>query len=232
MSACERWVDELGAYVLDGLDPAERARVEEHLAACPACRREVDELAEVPPNLDHAAEELPLLPETLRQRALTRATAQPPTRAPSRRWQPAPVAAAAAAGLVLGAVVTLGVVQSLADDPEPEPDLVATIEGIGSAGEDLEGEVFFRGFSSGTVIHLDLEGFDLARDVAYYQVWLEDDDGQRISAGTLVPGSRGQVDSTFTMAGEVEEYQTLELTLHEEAGDSGRSVGRVRIEHP
>lgn len=232
MTACERWLEELGGYVLDGLDAAERAQVEEHLATCPACRREVDELAEILPLLDLAAEELPLPPERLREQALARATAQPPAPTPNRTRRRAPLALAAVAGVVLGAVMTLGVVRLLAGDPEPQPDLVATIQGVGSAGDDLEGEVSFRSFSSGTVIRLDLEGFDLSQDVAYYQVWLEDEDGQRISAGTLLPGSRGQVESTFTFGGSLEDFRTLELTLHEQGGDSGRSVGRVTIEHP
>ena len=31
----------LGAYVLGALDPVERARFEEHLECCPACREEL-----------------------------------------------------------------------------------------------------------------------------------------------------------------------------------------------
>jgi hypothetical protein len=38
----------LGAHVLGALDPAERADVEAHLAACPGCREELAELAVLP----------------------------------------------------------------------------------------------------------------------------------------------------------------------------------------
>ena len=40
----EHWSDATGAYVLGALDDAERAAFEEHLAGCPACREEVEEL--------------------------------------------------------------------------------------------------------------------------------------------------------------------------------------------
>ncbi|MDR6506916.1 zf-HC2 domain-containing protein [Arthrobacter oryzae] len=42
----------LGAYLLGGLEPAEVSRFEQHLAACPDCRRELDELASLPALLD------------------------------------------------------------------------------------------------------------------------------------------------------------------------------------
>ena len=35
----------VGAYAVDALDDAERARFEQHLAACAECRAEVDEPA-------------------------------------------------------------------------------------------------------------------------------------------------------------------------------------------
>ena len=40
----EHWQDATGAYVLGALDETERAAFEEHLAGCPACREEVEQL--------------------------------------------------------------------------------------------------------------------------------------------------------------------------------------------
>lgn len=40
----EHWEDATAAYLLGALDDAERVGFEEHLAGCPACRAEVDEL--------------------------------------------------------------------------------------------------------------------------------------------------------------------------------------------
>jgi predicted anti-sigma-YlaC factor YlaD len=42
----------LGAYVLGGLSAADEAAVEAHLARCPRCQAEYDELACVPSWLD------------------------------------------------------------------------------------------------------------------------------------------------------------------------------------
>jgi anti-sigma-K factor RskA len=41
----ERWSEDIGAYVLGALPDREREGFERHLAICPECRREVDELS-------------------------------------------------------------------------------------------------------------------------------------------------------------------------------------------
>jgi anti-sigma-K factor RskA len=41
----DRWSEDIGAYVLGALPDREREGFERHLAACPQCRREVEELA-------------------------------------------------------------------------------------------------------------------------------------------------------------------------------------------
>jgi len=46
--ACQVIRPELGAYVLDALEPADRARVDAHLAHCATCRRELKGLAPLP----------------------------------------------------------------------------------------------------------------------------------------------------------------------------------------
>jgi hypothetical protein len=40
----DRWADAVGSYLLGALPPDELPGFEEHLASCPVCRREVDEL--------------------------------------------------------------------------------------------------------------------------------------------------------------------------------------------
>jgi anti-sigma-K factor RskA len=60
----DRWADSAGAYVLGAMAPEERAQYETHLATCPACREEVDDLRP-------AAEALPMAsPPVLPPRAL------------------------------------------------------------------------------------------------------------------------------------------------------------------
>jgi anti-sigma factor RsiW len=48
MAGCREIRQALGVYVLGAIDPAERAQVEEHLAACPECREELASLAGLP----------------------------------------------------------------------------------------------------------------------------------------------------------------------------------------
>ena len=45
---CAQVRNELGVYVLGAIGPAERARVDQHLAACPRCREELAGLAGLP----------------------------------------------------------------------------------------------------------------------------------------------------------------------------------------
>jgi predicted anti-sigma-YlaC factor YlaD len=53
----------LGAYVLGALDPTERAAVDAHLSACPACREELAELAAMPGMLSRVRIEDVIEPE-------------------------------------------------------------------------------------------------------------------------------------------------------------------------
>lgn len=98
----------LGAYVLDALDPAERAAFEGHLKVCGACR---DEVAELRPAAAALADRPLAPPPELRERVMRLAAQTQPVRRPARRrvW----VAAAAAAVVV---AIGGGVVVSQRDD--------------------------------------------------------------------------------------------------------------------
>jgi anti-sigma-K factor RskA len=119
----DTWEDASGAYVLGALPADEAAAFESHLAGCPACRVEVEELGE-------AVEVLPACvapldpPPALRERLLVDvrreadllAAAGPeadrppaPRRLRAPRWLPAAAAAAAlGAGIVIGLLVGSG----------------------------------------------------------------------------------------------------------------------------
>jgi Putative zinc-finger len=115
--------EELGAQVLGLLDPVQNHAIQEHLAGCPACRREWEELRgmvtllddvvppeaglEGPPDADF------MLRRTLRQ---VRKEAGAQRR---RRW----ITGAGAAAVTLGVVLAGGVV--LGRDAAPPPDVVA-----------------------------------------------------------------------------------------------------------
>jgi Putative zinc-finger len=48
LTGCQFVRQSLGVYVVGAIDPAERARVDSHLAGCPACREELASLAGLP----------------------------------------------------------------------------------------------------------------------------------------------------------------------------------------
>jgi anti-sigma-K factor RskA len=125
----DRWADAAGAYVLGAMTPRERDEFEHHLATCPACRDDVDELrpaAEAlpmasPPVLPPPALKDRIMAEVEREAALLAqagpAADRPAMERPRRRfhfpaltgWRLAPVAAALLiAGVLAGALITGG----------------------------------------------------------------------------------------------------------------------------
>ncbi|SNR46535.1 zf-HC2 domain-containing protein [Blastococcus mobilis] len=101
----------LGAYVLGGLEPEERRRVEEHVAACPDCAAELAELRSLPALLDRVRVEdldpVPVAPspDLFARVSAAAADARRPGRL--RRRTLALVAAAVLAVLGVGAGVTV-----------------------------------------------------------------------------------------------------------------------------
>jgi anti-sigma-K factor RskA len=103
------WREAVALYALDALADEERARLEEHLAGCEACRRDLaDRLGEVAA-LAEAAEPVAPPPE-IRARLLERLPAGParppaafPARRPARGWLA--LAAGLLVGVALGALV-------------------------------------------------------------------------------------------------------------------------------
>jgi anti-sigma-K factor RskA len=118
----ERWADAAGAYLLGALGEDELRAYEAHLATCPVCREEVDELAPAADALPASVEPIAppprlkarIMAEVEREAELLAAAGEPADRPPPRRrWsfslpRLAPLAAAAAL-LVLGVAVGLGI---------------------------------------------------------------------------------------------------------------------------
>src|SRR5262245_29359864 len=142
MTDHDRWADAAGAYVLGAMTPREREDFEHHLASCPACREDVDELrpaAEAlpmasPPVLPPPALKDRIMAEVEREAALL-AQAGPaadrPAAAPSPRrrfrlpaltgWRLAPVAAALLiVGALAGAALTGGGSRTVSAGPNAQ----------------------------------------------------------------------------------------------------------------
>lgn len=123
-----------GAYALDALSPEEAAAFRTHLEACSACRQEVRELRSAAARM--GASEAITPPPYLKARVLEAAsrTPQPPPRVTAiravrpSRWNARLVAAAAAAVLVVGTAIGVGVTMG-----EPDTTLQAGVVEVFSA---------------------------------------------------------------------------------------------------
>ncbi|WP_067813536.1 zf-HC2 domain-containing protein [Actinomadura kijaniata] len=106
MNGCAWARNALGVYVLGAIDPAERSRVEAHLAECPACRDEVAALAALPALLgrvdERQIEEMAGPPPELLESLLAEAAAEERRRRRALPW--IPLAVAACVLLVVGAL--------------------------------------------------------------------------------------------------------------------------------
>ena len=212
----EHWQDATGAYVLGALDETERAAFEEHLAGCPACREEVDELLPaaqaLPVSVDPVAPpptlKTRIMAEVEREAALLSAAgpeADRPSAAPRPRRRRfslrvprlAPVAVAAAllvAGIAIGTGVSAlrgGSERTIAAEVSGAPGATVQLELDGD-----EGRLMARGLPappSGRV----------------YQVWLKRDGHPPVPTAALflpsrdgaaaasVPGSLDDVDQVM-----------------------------------
>src|SRR6185295_10124746 len=108
----------LGAYVLGALDPMERARFEEHLESCRACREELVQMAGLPGLLSRVSLEDAL---------------DPPSAAPSpvRRRRFAAIGSVAAAAAVAAALFLALVTGGNSDSPNRPQTVAATNQRTG-----------------------------------------------------------------------------------------------------
>lgn len=206
MSDCERVRPDLGGFVLGGLEPEEFDEVEDHLAACAACRDEVAQLVELPALLDAAAHDPARAPADLRQRVLRRAR-------PRRRG----LVLVAAASLLLG--LTLGAVGITLVQAPPPADLALTITGAEQA---VVGEAALRQIDAGVRVDLELAGMRPS-DEGYYHAWLHRGE-RRVSAGTFVVPPDGAASIQLLCGGRLEDYERLTVTWHPRGEDEQLAV--------
>jgi anti-sigma-K factor RskA len=168
---------QIGAYVLDALEPAEKAEVQAHLAACLECASEARALQSVTDSFAWSVAPVEP-PPTIRERVLSAiATSRTRSAAPARR-SPAPWLAAAAslviaAGLGVYATQLRGRIQSL------ESQLSAAIAQLQLAQQQtaqarLVAADAQRGLSvlaAPDVAHVDLKGQTAAPQASARALW-------------------------------------------------------------
>jgi anti-sigma-K factor RskA len=186
-----------GAYVVDALDPGERAEFERHLAACAACQAEVASLRETAALLAADVETDPPAapPAALRDRVLagisTVRPLPPETPAPvrnlrrPRRW---PAVLAAAALVVVAGTGTVVWEQTRSDAPS-----VSLADRVLDAADAQRFEIALPGGARASVVRSVSEGravlvtHDMppAPTGKVYEVWLQTPAGTMQRAGLM-----------------------------------------------
>lgn len=212
-----------GAYAVDALDDLERARFEEHLAACAECRDEVASLQDATLLLSELSETAP--PAALRAKILDDIKIirpLPPVgarlEAPRpRRWSGLVAAAAAAAVLVGGGTVAW---QQIADDSSTvrlsAADQVIASQDVERFDVDLAGGAHATVYRSVALGKAALETSNMPAPPSgrVYQLWLQKD-GLMVPAGLMPSGS----DQKFVISGSADDATAVGITV-EPAGGS------------
>jgi len=225
-----------GAYAVDALDDDERAQFERHLAGCPSCQTEVDDLREAAAALAEVNAVEP--PAELRARLLADiGTVRPlppmiergahrhaPVR---RRW--VAVVAAAAAVIVLAAVGGL-VWHPWTSSTSPQLSAVTQVQHAPDAqrfsahGPDGATVTVYRSVSldKAVVVAHDLAA---APDDEVYQLWLQDPAGTMHPAGFLPAGS----DTSATLSGAAATAKGAGITVEPAGGSPAPTSGPVAL---
>ena len=247
----EHVTDDLELYAVGALRPGEADRVTAHLAACPACREELAEIASVV----SALPDMVLLrepPAGLKERILTAAAADLPagsvgplqretawTFRPTRRWFPL---VALAAAVVLLLALDLNSLRELraAESDRASYALIAEKVAHGGLNWYMVGLDQWQG-SGGTLFapsKPNLSPFVVFHDLrplsngAVYAVWLVDTDGHWIRGANFRPD--GDTIQSVDLTVPVENFAQCAVTIEmQTAGKkSGPLVMQSRIAPP
>ncbi|WP_067720719.1 anti-sigma factor family protein [Nocardia yamanashiensis] len=211
----------LGAYVLGGITPADRAVVDTHIATCPTCRAELADFAVIPsllaktaapepdpsPEPDRTAvpqdriapHETPALHEALRTVAAVRGA--------QRRRRRSATAVLAAAALATG----IGVGSALAPDPvAPGPAPIAAQRSITLAAPagTSTGSVDLAPKPWGTELHLTLHDLPTGTRLTAIVIGT---DGHTESAATWTTPAQPQIKVTGATSFRPETVQRIEI---------------------
>jgi hypothetical protein len=209
----------LGAYVLGALDPVERAHVEAHLAACPACRDELAELAGLPGLLSR------IDPDDVAGRAPAAARAPAPGLADrlverlraARRARRRRVGAFAAGALAV-ALVGIAIALATTDDSTAPAGRPAVTAATGPGG--VRATMALQPAAWGTAVRVSLRGVPAGTRCRLVAV---SRGGRREVAGTWRADYEGHADVTTATAIQQSDLASLDVVA------GGRRLVRVPV---
>jgi Anti-sigma-K factor rskA/Putative zinc-finger len=247
---------EVAAYLLGKLEADEAGAFEAHLAGCPDCRRQLEELQSLPELLATATPAVPL-PDALRDRTLAavrQAAARaepaaavevpapaadapaPAAAAPApvgrrwwrRRWLVVAVAAAAlVAALAVPGALLLG-----GDGGEvTRLTLVAAEAGGG------RGQVTVTRTAAGRSFDVRIRGLPPPPPGSLYELWAVHPQDtlerpQRVSLGSFTTGADGSAHLTAFTAAPADRFPIVGVTLEPVDGNPARTGARVLVPGP
>jgi anti-sigma factor RsiW len=203
--------DLTAGYALDALDPAERARYEEHLASCDACREELQGFWSVSGSLALAAGG-PAPPARLRERILEQARSERPNVVPLRprrllpRVFPAVAAVAAVAALAFG--VWAAVLHGDLSDAEKQLAVLSDPNAQTFASADGEANLVVTPAGDAALVVRKLAPAPAGKD---YEIWVFEN-------GVPKPAGTFQEPGVTMLTRSVDPGQMVAVTLERDGG--------------
>ena len=216
MSECADVRELLGGHVLSALEPREADRVDRHLVACPACRREREELAGLPALLDLAGSadaELEAPPATLEEAVLDRFARErralsPQERGTTRRpWSGGRLRIGLAGAVAVAATVAVLLLSGTLSSSDGDEAFGHVYLRGGGAWAEAE----LRAVREGTRVDLSVAGMPPGPKPVY-ELWCIPDEGRWISGGTFRVDSRGRARVRLTTAARPGDYERIVVT--------------------
>ncbi len=211
--------EDIGAYVLGGLDSDSERRVREHLATCPECAQAHAELAGIPALLDLAvvtgATDDEPLPPAIEERLLDRFARERSMKPARRRWRPRIMfgGVSALAGAAIAVAVLILALNFEHNGGRTPSQYRLVFEPIGSAPQNASARAGLRTSKNGTVVRLWVKNLP-GGPADVYEVFC-DAPGWSASAGTFRVDALGNAYVILTTAVKKGQYDKIRVVRRE-----------------
>jgi anti-sigma factor RsiW len=215
--------EDIGAYVLGGLDGDSERRVREHLATCPECAQAHAEIAGIPALLDLAvmtgATEDEPLPPAIEERLLDRFARERDDRPTRSRWRPrlAFGLTGALAGAAIAAAALIFGLHFQHNGGRPASQYRVAFERVGTAPVNASARAGLRTSDAGTVVRLWVNNLP-GGPADVYEVFC-DAPGWSASAGTFRVDAKGNAYVILTTAVKRGQYDKIRVVRREHLSD-------------